>query len=108
MKTNTTLTVAGWLGTAVLLLALVVPSVSFASDLASDANYKAKCAGCHGPNGEGKIAKKPLKDAAAKGDAELTKVIEEGTTTTPKMPAYKDKLTPEQIKALVAEIKALK
>ncbi|MFB3815834.1 MAG: cytochrome c [Terriglobales bacterium] len=95
---------------AVLLLALVVPSTSFAADLAADANYKAKCAGCHGPAGEGgKIAKKPLKEAAAKSDAELTKIIEEGTpNTTPKMPGYKDKLTADQIKSMVAEIKALK
>ncbi len=93
---------------AVLFLALVVPSMSFAADLASDANFKAKCAGCHGPSGEGKIAKKPLKDAASKSDADLTKTIEEGTTTTPKMPGYKDKLTADQIKTLVSEIKALK
>ena len=95
---------------AVLFLALVVPSISFAADLASDANYKAKCAGCHGANGEGKPAMKtkPMKDYASKSDAELTNAIENGTTTTPKMPAYKGKLTDEQIKALVAEIKAAK
>jgi cytochrome c553 len=95
---------------AVLFLALLVPSMSFAADLATDANFKAKCAACHGPNGEGKPAMKiaPLKDAASKSDDELTKAIENGTTTSPKMPAYKDKLTPDQIKTLVAEIKALK
>ena len=95
---------------AVLFLALVVPSMSFAADLTSDANYKAKCAVCHGANAEGKPAMKiaPLKEAAAKSEAELTKTIENGTTTTPKMTGFKDKLTPDQIKTLVTEIKALK
>ncbi len=92
---------------AVLFLALVVPSMSFAADLASDANYKAKCAGCHGANAEGKPALKtaPLKAAASKSDAELTETIEKGKKP---MPAYAGKLTPEQIKTLVTEIKALK
>ena len=69
---------------AVLFLALVVPSMSFAADLASDANYKAKCGGCHGANGEGKAAMKtkPMKDYASKSEAELTKTIENGTTTS--------------------------
>ena len=92
---------------AVLLLTLVVPSMSFAADLASDPIYKSKCAGCHGPNGEGKPALKtaPMKDYAAKSDAELTESITKGKG---KMPAYDGKLTPEQIKTLVAEIKATK
>jgi hypothetical protein len=51
----------------------------------------------------------PLKEKAGKSAAELTKQIEEGNDkTTPKMPPFKEKLTPEQIKALVEEIKALK
>lgn len=92
---------------AVLLLSLVVPSLSFAADLASDANYKAKCAGCHGANGEGKPALKtaPIKEYAAKSDAELTESITKGKG---KMPAYDGKLTADQIKTLVAEIKAAK
>ena len=40
---------------------------------------------------------------------ELTKAIEDGNDKqTPKMPPFKDKLAPEQIKALVDEVKALK
>ena len=95
---------------SILVLALIVPSVAFAAGLTDDANYKAKCAVCHGANGEGKAALKtlPLKQAAAKSEADLTKVIENGTTTTPKMIGFKGKLTDAQIKTLVAEIKALK
>jgi mono/diheme cytochrome c family protein len=95
---------------SILVLALTVPSVAFAAGLTDDANYKAKCAVCHGPNAEGKPALKtvPLKDAAAKSDADLTKIITDGTTTPAKMPGFKGKLTDAQIKTLVAEIKALK
>jgi mono/diheme cytochrome c family protein len=94
---------------AVLLLtvALLAPA-ALAADLGADANYKAKCVACHGANGEGKPAMKvaPLKDSAAKSDAELTKSINEGVK--PKMPGYEGKLTADQVKAIVAEIKALK
>ncbi len=93
-----------WL--AVLFVALVAPAM-YAADLAADANYKAKCAACHGANAEGKPALKtaPMKDFAGKADAELTDAITKGKG---KMPAYQGKLTPEQIKTLVSEIKALK
>ena len=93
---------------AVLVLALVVPSLSFAADLASNADFKAKCAGCHGASGEGKPAMKtaPLKDSASKSEADLVKTITDGKP--PKMPAYKGKLTDAQIKDLAAAIKAQK
>jgi cytochrome c553 len=94
----------------VLCVALAVPSALLAANLADDPNFKAKCAVCHGAQGEGKPALKtaPLKNAAGKSAADLTKVIENGTTTTPKMQAYKGQLAPAAIQALVAEIKALK
>ena len=95
---------------AVLALALILPSLSFAATLATDPNYK-QCAMCHGANGEGKPAMKtqPMKTYGAKSEADLTKAISDGvSTSTPKMPAYKDKLKPADIKALVAEIKATK
>jgi mono/diheme cytochrome c family protein len=90
----------------IAVLGMMVPA-AFAADLASDANYKAKCAACHGANAEGKPAMKtaPLKDSAAKSDDELTTTITNGKN---KMPAYKDKLKPDDIKALVTEIKGLK
>jgi len=50
-----------------------------------------------------------LKTRASKTEAELMKAIEEGNDTSkPKMPPFKEKLTADDIKALVAEIKALK
>jgi mono/diheme cytochrome c family protein len=79
-----------------------------AADLASDANYKAKCAMCHGAAAEGKAGMKtaPLKDSAAKSEADLDALITKGKA--PRMPAFDGKLKPEEIKALVAEIKGLK
>jgi mono/diheme cytochrome c family protein len=92
---------------AALFAALTLPAAGFAADLAGDANFKAKCAMCHGANAEGKAMLKtaPLKDAAGKTDADLTAIITKGKG---KMPPYGGKLTPEQIKTLVSEIKALK
>jgi len=50
-----------------------------------------------------------LKTRSDRSEAELTKAIEDGNpNSTPKMPTFKDKLTAEDIKALVEEIKALK
>ena len=79
-----------------------------AADLASDANYKAKCAMCHGAAGEGKAGMKTvaMKESAAKSDADLTTIITKGKA--PKMPAFEGKLKAEEIKAIVAEIKAAK
>jgi mono/diheme cytochrome c family protein len=93
---------------AVVMLVGCAMMTASAADLASDANYKAKCAMCHGAAGEGKPGMKtaPRKDSAAKSDADLTALITKGKA--PKMPAFEGKLTPDEIKAIVAEIKAAK
>ena len=81
--------------------------IASAQDLSSNQLFKTKCAGCHGPNGEGKAALHtlPMKEAASKSEAELTKIIENGQG---RMPAYKGKLTEAQVKELVSAIKAQK
>jgi cytochrome c553 len=94
-----------------MLLLPVLTSLGKADDLVEDANYKARCKVCHGPNAEGKPQMKipALKTKADKSEAELTKQIEDGNpNSTPKMPPFKDKLTAGDIKNLVQEIKALK
>jgi len=96
---------------AILLITPALSAMCFADDLTEDPTFKAKCVMCHGPNAEGreKMKTPPLKEKAKKTEAELTKAIEDGNDKqTPKMPPFKEKLTAEQIKALVAEIKALK
>jgi|SRR5205085_404151 len=86
-----------------LSLAFTVQPVTFA-DAADDAaaTFTAKCKMCHGANAE------KLFDAS-KGDADLVKVILEGTTSKEgkKMPAFKS-LNEETAKSLVAYMKSLK
>ena len=99
----------------VLLIAIIAmvfaPLAAFAAGGA--AVYKAKCASCHGPDGKGETAigkSMKLKSLASAEvqkttEADLTKVITDGKG---KMPAYKGKLSADEIKALVAYIRTLK
>ena len=77
--------------------------------------YKQKCKKCHGDHGEGAnpiIAKKlkldpdklALKPSEEKTDEELTKLITEGKD---KMPDYAEKLTPDEIAAVLAHVRTL-
>jgi mono/diheme cytochrome c family protein len=71
-------------------------------------NFATHCEGCHGPNGEGGLAKvenKQIKVPSLKAahalkhtDDELTKIVTNGEEA---MPPFKDKLQPEEITELV-------
>ena len=98
----------------VLLLAvlmMIAPMAMYAADGA--AVYKAKCASCHGPDGKGetgigksmKLKSLGSSEVQKTSDADLTKIIADGKG---KMPAYKGKLSDDEIKALVAFIRTLK
>ena len=100
--------------TALLLVVvamMLAPIAAFAADGA--AVYKAKCATCHGADGKGETSigkSMNLKGLGAPevqktSDAELTKIIADGKG---KMPAYKGKISADEIKALVAFIRTLK
>jgi len=93
---------------AVLAGLTLASSLAMGADLASNADYKAKCAVCHGANGEGKAALKtpPLKDSASKSESDIADIITKGKP--PKMPAFGGKLSADQIKGLAADIKSLK
>jgi cytochrome c6 len=75
--------------------------------------FKAKCAACHGADGKGntsmgktlKVRDLTSEDVQKQTDAQLTDVTANGKG---KMPAYKGKLTDDQIKQLVAFIRTLK
>ncbi|HVM92987.1 MAG TPA: cytochrome c [Terriglobales bacterium] len=88
------------------VLALVFSTYSFAD---AGADYKAKCAMCHGANGEGKEAMKTVAfsspDVQKMSDADLTQTITKGKG---KMPAYDGKLSKDQISDLVKWIRTLK
>jgi len=64
------------------------------------ATFTAKCKMCHGAAGE-----KNFTDVASKSEADLVKITTDGKG---KMPAYKGKLSDDDIKAVVAYIKTLK
>lgn len=95
----------------VLAIAFTFSTRTFAADAAAD--YKAKCASCHGAEGKGETAfgkAMKVKDLASdevqkQSDAELTSIITKGKKP---MPGYEGKLTPEQIAGIVKYIRALK
>ena len=101
--------------TVLTLCILIAAPSAFAGGGGSDgaAIYKAKCAMCHGPDGAGqtpmgknmKLRDLRSADVQKQTDAELVKWIADGKG---KMPAYKGKLTPADIDALVAFIRTLK
>jgi cytochrome c6 len=96
-----------------IVLALAIMSVFGASTRADGAaDFKAKCAMCHGADGSGNTATgKALKvrdlaspDVQSQTDAQITDIVTNGKN---KMPAYKGKLTDDQIKGLVAYVRGL-
>jgi cytochrome c6 len=98
----------GFLAAAVLLL-LGAPLHAQGDGAAL---FKTKCAACHGADGSGDTAMgKTLKirdlrsaDVQKQTDAQLTEITTNGKG---KMPAYKGKLTDEQLQQLVAVIRDL-
>lgn len=95
---------------AVAALTVIFSTYAFAD---AGADYKAKCAACHGPTGAGdttmgknmKIRDFASADVQAQSDADLAGIITKGKG---KMPAYDGKLTKEQIDGLVKWIRTLK
>jgi cytochrome c6 len=95
-----------------LLFLLAPASLPARADDAGAIVYKAKCASCHAADGSGTTTVgKSLKvrdlcstDVQKLTDVELTKMISDGKG---KMPAYMKKLSAEQIKSLVATIRAM-
>jgi cytochrome c6 len=98
-----------------ILLLLTVFGVLFALPARADdaaSNYKAKCAACHAADGSGDTpAGKAMSVIDLRGD-EVQKMtdaqlIDATTNGKNKMPAYKGKLTDDQIKQLVGYIRQL-
>jgi len=75
--------------------------------------YKAKCAACHGADGAGQTGMgKAMKlrdlgsaDVQKQTDAELTSITTDGKG---KMPAYKGKISDDEIKQVVGFLRTLK
>src|SRR5262245_11749179 len=98
---------------AILAAVSLLASAAFA-EADGKALYSAKCTMCHGADGVAKAmwAKTGVhnfNDAAwqkSKTDADLTKVVVEGSADK-KMPAYKDKMSAEEIAAVIKHIRTL-
>ena len=102
--------------TIVASVTLGVPLTSARADSSEDpgaAIYKAKCAGCHAPDGSGNVPMgKALKvrdlrsdEIQRQTDLELTKVIAGGKG---KMPGFGKTLTTAEIQSVIAFIRTLK
>ena len=94
-----------------VILALVTSS-AFSADQKTQDLYKSTCQGCHGVGGRASAIGKKLgakdfqdPDVAKMSRSALKKTISDGKN---KMPAYKGKLTEQQIDALVKYIRELK
>jgi mono/diheme cytochrome c family protein len=91
-------------------LFLILPNLSWAGDDGA-AFYKTKCAACHGADLAGKPAAKipslVSDDAKKASDADLTDMIANGGKDKKAMHAFEAKgVTPDQVKAVVAFIRA--
>jgi len=95
---------------SVVALALIFSAYTFAD---AGADYKAKCAACHGASGAGdtmmgknlKIRDLGSAEVQAQSDADLTAIITKGKG---KMPGYDGKLSADQIGDIVKWIRTLK
>ena len=95
---------------AVLALAFVL--ASSASAQGAEDIYKTKCASCHAADGSGNTPIGTKLGVKSFGDPELAKKpdaewIEITTNGKGKMPAYKGKLTDDQIKELIKYSRSL-
>jgi mono/diheme cytochrome c family protein len=102
------------------LAALLLPGVALAADAAR--TFNAKCGSCHGEDGKGKTKegqKMKVGDMTAADwqkeltDEKIKQAILDGVTrekggVKQEMKAFKDKLSPEQVDALVKYVRGLK
>ena len=96
-----------------LLPAFSQPALAGGAPADGAALYKTKCAPCHSPDGSGTspMGKKMgvldlgSPDVQKQSDAELAKITTDGKN---KMPAFKGKLTDEEVAALVKHIRTFK
>ncbi len=100
----------------VLGLLIFLPAISettFAGEVDGTSVYKAKCAACHGADGTGstpmgkKLGLRDLgsADVQKMTDAELAKIATDGKG---KMPAFKGRLSEEEINAVVKHLRTFK
>jgi cytochrome c6 len=101
-----------WMFSAATAFACVLVFSALAQAQGAESIYKGKCVACHGADGSGSAMGKKLgvhdfhgADVQKESDADLTTAIAKGKG---KMPGYEKSLKPDDIKGLVAYIRALK
>ena len=99
------------IGALAVTLFVLLPNLSWAAEDGA-ALYKAKCAVCHGADGQGKPAAKipslASDDAKKMSDADLTDAIANGGKNKKASHSFAQKgVTPDQIKALVEQIRSM-
>jgi|SRR5271154_4862528 len=100
------------IGQKIFLASAIVFVCSAAVRADGAGDFKAKCAMCHGADGSGSTATgkamkvRDLSSPAVQSqtDAQISDIVTNGKD---KMPAYKGKLTDDQVKGLVAYIRTL-
>lgn len=86
-------------------IAFLLSSSAWAAE-AGAALYKAKCAGCHGPTGEGKMG--PALKGTKLTEEQLTTVLTKGAAGKKAPHSKPMTLTEEQAKAVASYVKSLK
>jgi cytochrome c6 len=88
----------------------LIPAV-FAASPETQSLYKAKCNGCHGPDGRGTTIGKKIgaRDFSMPEVMKMseTEMVESVTKGKNKMPPFKDKLKEAEIKELVAYVREI-
>lgn len=103
------------LAAAALIGSLSIASAAYADDAADV--WKAKCKGCHGEDGKAKTKvgeKEKIEDFTSPkwqdsmADADIKRVIADGSDSNSKMKPFKEKLSEQEIDALVKYIRGMK
>lgn len=99
------------LKSVLLILVVALAPIAFAADGAS--TYKAKCASCHGADGKGQSPMGKKMNLRDLGSPEVQKQTDKEfydwtADGKGKMPGYKDKLSADEINALVKHMRAFK
>ncbi len=89
---------------SMIIALLLLSAIAFAADGADI--YKAKCAGCHGPNGEGKVG--PSLNTTKLGEDDIVLLLSKGNEKR-KAPHKKaiSGLSDEDVKAVAHYVKSL-
>jgi cytochrome c6 len=89
---------------SMIVALLLLSAIAFAADGADI--YKAKCAGCHGPNGEGKVG--PSLKTTKLGEDDIVMLLSKGNEKR-KAPHKKaiSGLSDEDVKAVAHYVKSL-